>query len=67
MKTKPISQEKLLKMISREIEFERNGGGQFVSKSKAFKNKKKYNRKDEKARFNKHLETCFLFCLHNIY
>ena len=25
------------------------------------------NRKDEKARFNKHLETCFLFYLHDIY
>ena len=62
MKTKPISQEKLLKMISREIEFERNGGGQFVSKNRAFKNKKKYNRKDDKVRFNKDLKTC-LFIL----
>lgn len=36
--------EKLLKKISRELAFERNGGGQFVSTNKPHKNKKKYSR-----------------------
>lgn len=36
---------KILKYISREEEFERNGGGQWVSKNRPWKNKKKYTRK----------------------
>lgn len=39
---------KILKMISREEEFERNGGGQWIAKDRPYKNKKKYNRRDQK-------------------
>lgn len=39
---------KILRMLSREDEFARNGGGQFVAKTRAYKNKKKYNRRDNK-------------------
>ena len=39
---------KALNKANRDIEFERNGGGQFVSKTKAHKNKKVYNRKKDK-------------------
>ena len=45
--------EKLLKKISRELSFERNGGGQFVSTNKPHKNKKKYTRKNKHKNRNK--------------
>lgn len=51
MKTKiPKSnnQEKIIKFISRNEQFERNGGGQFVSTNRAHKNKMKYDRKRDK-------------------
>lgn len=48
IKPKTLSNEKLIKYFSRKDEFERNGGGQFVSKHQIHKNKKKYNRKDMK-------------------
>ena len=35
-------------MISRDEAFERNGGGQFVAMNRVFKNKKKYDRKQNK-------------------
>ena len=43
-----INNEKILKKISREIAFERNGGGQFVCLNRPHKNKKKYDRKENK-------------------
>lgn len=36
------------RIASRNEQFERNGGGQFVSTHKVFKNKKKYDRKRDK-------------------
>ena len=50
MKAKKNSQDvvKALKKANREIAFERNGGGQFVSQTKIYQNKKKYNRKRDK-------------------
>lgn len=47
-RTKSNEQNKILRMISREEQFERNGGGQFVSMNKIHKNKKKYDRKQQK-------------------
>lgn len=58
---------KILKMISREEEFERNGGGQWVSKDRHHKNKKKYNRKDEKRGMRKNLISLFDFYKINIF
>lgn len=39
---------KIMRMISREEQFERNGGAQFVTTVRKWKDKKKYNRKNEK-------------------
>lgn len=39
---------KAIHIASRNAQFERNGGGQFVSMNKIHKNKKKYNRKKNK-------------------
>lgn len=46
--TKSNDMTKIIKMISRDEQFERNGGGQFVSTHKVYKNKKKYDRKRDK-------------------
>ena len=52
MKSKNIPKEnnpsKIIRWVSRNTEIERNGGGQFVAMNRAYKNKKKYNRKDKK-------------------
>lgn len=45
IKPKTLDKEKLIRYFSRKDEFERNGGGQFVSKHK---NEKKYDRKKMK-------------------
>lgn len=50
-KKKPLIANDVVKAMNkanRELQFERNGGGQFVSTSRAHKNKKKYDRKREK-------------------
>lgn len=36
------------KKANRELEFERNGGGQWVAKNKPHKNKRKYDRKRDR-------------------
>ena len=46
-------------MISRDEQFERNGGGQFVAVNRAFKNKVKYNRKDKKKELRNDLNSFF--------
>lgn len=48
IKPKTLDKEKLIRYFSRKDEFERNGGGQFVSKHKIHKNEKKYDRKKMK-------------------
>ena len=56
MKTKiPKSNdaEKIIKYISRNEQFERNGGGHFVSTNRVHKNKMKYDRKRDKKSFEK--------------
>lgn len=49
--TKSNDMTKIIKMISRDEQFERNGGGQFVATHKVYKNKKKYDRKRDKSIF----------------
>lgn len=45
---KGTSPVKILRMLSREEQFERNGGGQFVQMNKVYKDKSKYDRKQKK-------------------
>ena len=58
--TKSNQTYKILRMLSRDEQFERNGGGQFVAMNRAYKNKKKYNRKDKKKELRFDLNS-FLF------
>ena len=59
--TKSTEQYKILRMISRDEQIERNGGGQFVSMNRVYKDKSKYNRKDMKKELRKDLSSYFLF------
>ena len=47
-------------MISRDEQFERNGGGQFVAMNRVYKDKSKYNRKDSKREFRNNLDSFFI-------
>lgn len=58
--TKSTEQYKILRMISRDEQFERNGGGQFVAMNRVYKDKSKYNRNDNKKELRKDLNS-FLF------
>lgn len=51
---------KAFKKANREIQFERNGGGQFVATNRPHKNKKKYNRKRDKKDIQAFLSFFFL-------
>jgi hypothetical protein len=57
--TKSTEQYKILRMISRDEQFIRNGGGQFVSMNRAYKNKVKYNRNDKKKELRGDLSSYF--------
>ena len=61
--TKSNEQYKILRMLSRDEQFERNGGGQFVAMNRAYKDKSKYNRKDKKKELRVDLNSYFLFHL----
>jgi hypothetical protein len=58
--TKSTEQYKILRMISRDEQFERNGGGQFVAMNRVYKDKSKYNRNDNKKELRRDLNS-FLF------
>lgn len=60
--TKSNDPIKILRMISRDAELERNDG-KFVATTRAFKNKKKYNRKDDKREFRKNLDSLYFYLL----
>ena len=64
MKTRKISKEldqtKALHIASRRDQFERNGGGQWVCMNRPHKNKKKYDRKENKKDLREFLKS-FLF------
>lgn len=51
---------KAFKKANRELQFERNGGGQFVSVNRPHKNKKKYDRKRDKKNFDFDLSLFFI-------
>ena len=53
--TKSTEQYKILRMLSRNEQFERNGGGQFVSMNRVYKDKSKYNRNDKKKELRNNL------------
>ena len=59
--TKSNEQYKILRMLSRDEQFERNGGGQFVSINRVYKDKSKYNRKDKKKELRNDLNSYFVF------
>ena len=58
--TKSTEQYKILRMLSRNEQFERNGGGQFVSMNRVYKDKSKYNRNDKKKELRNNLNSYFL-------
>ena len=59
--TKSTEQYKILRMLSRNEQIERNGGGQFVSMNRVYKDKSKYNRNDKKKELRNNLNSyCFL-------
>lgn len=57
--TKSTEQYKILRMLSRNEQFERNGGGQFVSMNRVYKDKSKYNRNDKKKELRDNLNSYF--------
>ena len=57
--TKSNQQNKILRMIARDEQFERNGGGQFVAMNRVYKDKSKYNRKDKKKELRNFLSSYF--------
>lgn len=50
---------KAFKKSNRELQFERKGGGQWVSVNRPHKNKKKYDRKRDKKNFDFDLSLFF--------
>lgn len=54
--TKSNEPVKILRMISRNDQMERNGGGQFVAVNRIWKNKKKYDRKVYKKGLRQELD-----------
>ena len=65
-KTKSNEQFKILRMIARDLELERNDG-KFVSITRPFKNKKKYNRNDKKRELRKNLGSLYCFIIKTRY
>lgn len=59
--TKSNDPVKILRMISRNEQMERNGGGQFVAVNRIWKNKKKYDRKAYKKGL-RDISQSFYFC-----
>lgn len=64
--TKSNEQFKILRMIARDFELERNDG-KFVSITRPFKNKKKYNRNDKKRELRKNLGSLYCFIIKTRY
>lgn len=56
---KNINPSKIIKWVSRLNEIERNGGGQFVSMNRVYKDKSKYNRNDKKKELRNNLNSYF--------
>lgn len=62
--TKSTEQYKILRMLSRNEQFERNGGGQFVSMNRVYKDKSKYNRNDKKKELRSNLNSYFFLLIY---
>lgn len=60
--TKSNEQYKILRMIARDEELERNQG-KWVAMNRAFRDKSKYNRKDKKKELRKDLSSYFFLPL----
>ena len=60
-RTKSNDPKKILRMISRDLELERNDG-KWISSDRAWRNKKKYDRKRSKKEFKKDLDSLSFFC-----
>ena len=58
--TKSNDLNKILRMMSRDEELERNDG-KWVSVNRPYKDKKKYNRKDKKDELRRDLSSSFLW------
>ena len=58
---KNTNPSKIIKWVSRLNEIERNGGGQFVSMNRVYKDKSKYNRNDKKKELRDNLNSYFFF------
>ena len=58
--TKSNDPVKILRMISRNDQMERNGGGQFVSVNRIWKDKSKYDRKAYKKGLRDELNPFFI-------
>ena len=56
---KNANPSKIIKWVSRLNEIERNGGGQFVSMNRAYKDKSKYDRNDKKKELRNNLNSYF--------
>ena len=56
---KEINPSKIIRWVSRNNEIERNGGCQFVSMNRVYKDKSKYNRKDMKKELRRDLNSYF--------
>ena len=56
---KSTNPSKIIKWVSRLNEIERNGGGQFVSMNRVYKDKSKYNRNDKKKELRNNLNSYF--------
>lgn len=65
--TKSTEQYKILRMLSRNEQFERNGGGQFVSMNRVYKDKSKYNRNDKKKELRDNLNSYLFFIYDSIF
>lgn len=59
--TKSNDPVKILRMISRNEQMERNGGGQFVAVNRVWKDKKKYDRKTFKKGLRDISQSSFYF------
>ena len=62
--TKSTEQYKILRMLSRNEQFERNAGGQFVSMNRVYKDKSKYNRNDKKKELRNNLNSYFFLLIY---
>ena len=62
-KNQPKDALKAFHKANRELQFERNGGGQFVCVNRKWKDKTKYDRKQNKRELSRHLDSSLSFLI----